>query len=176
MSIAQPATYRSPAGAYSLSSIPATAWPRQRRVPLLPEREEVWSGLREYTLRLVTVTDAGFVAGIAYRNVRGSAMARSSTPRIPAHRHPGLHRPGVLNEVLERSVRLRVDPPLPTLPYVKQFLSMPRMAAWCCGLTTTAAAGRLAHYSLPTGELLSRFRLEQRTAERRALDGWSTAA
>ena len=82
--IAQPTTYRSESDAYSLH-----VNPHERMgytvadYRFLKDDKELWSGGRAYTLRAVTVTDDGFVVGIAYRKVRvETEQGRQSTEQF----------------------------------------------------------------------------------------------
>ncbi|MCK4659607.1 MAG: hypothetical protein KAV82_08825 [Phycisphaerae bacterium] len=169
MFVAQPATYNSPSGVYAMFVDPGERMGRSSATYRFSKnRKGVWSGEREYTLRVVTVTDQGFVVGIAYRDVPRERDGREMDPTKHFHIII-LDASGreILNDVSERPFRAFFNPPKPNAPYAQQILVDPENDRVVVRLVEDEMFGRDGWriYRLSTGDLLDRFWPEKRMPE-----------
>ena len=171
--IAQPQVYKSPSEALSLHVRPHDRWGHGgASYRLTKSGEEIWSGDKPYTLRAVSITNAGFAVGVAYREVPAERDGKPWDPKRYFH-VVILNEQGseVLNDE-EEQVRQNFSstPPIPRSPYAQQLLVDPDNDRVVLRLVEGDGRGGFGTtgwriYRLSTGVLLDRFDPHERDSE-----------
>lgn len=167
MLVAQPTTYTSPSGVYSLFVDPSERMGGSSAMyRFSKDGEEAWSDQREYTLRAVSVTDRGFIVGIAYRSDQAKGNAGHDSRSYFHMVILGPRGETIVNEIAEQHPVHHASPQ----PHAQQVLINPEtdraiFRVW--GSENDHGWGQPSWwvYEIPTGELIEPFDPKTRLAD-----------
>lgn len=168
--IAQPTTYESVSGKYTLRVDPRDRYGSTDAVYRFSKSgETVWLGERPYTLRAVSVTNNGAVIGIAYHSVPAeSADGRKTAEQyfhaiiLDGQGHE------LLNDATLRRHSMHTNPPTPAVPFAEQILVdepndrvLLRVMDYDCESPVRRGPSWVS-YRISDGQLISRFNPHER--------------